>query len=57
MVLNICSLDERYYLEIGTNNYDIFLLGQLLSHLRRENQNREFIMHELRTNKFIQWDK
>jgi len=31
----------------------MFLLGHLLGHLRIENQNREFIMHELRTKKFI----
>ena len=53
MIMTICPIDERYYLEMGKNSYDMFLLGQLLSHLRIENQNRDFIIHELRTKKFI----
>ena len=42
-----------YYADRGSTCYDMFLLGHLLGHLRIENQNREFIMHELRTKKFI----
>ncbi len=42
-----------YYADMGSTCYDMFLLGHLLGHLRIENQNREFIMHELRIKKFI----
>ena len=42
-----------YYADMGSTCYDMFLLGHLLGHLRIENQNRAFIMHELQTKKFI----
>lgn len=42
-----------YYSDRGSSCYDMFLLGHLLGHLRIENQNPEFIMHELQTKKFI----
>ena len=42
-----------YYSDRGSSCYDMILLGHLLGHLRIENQNPEFIIHELRTKKFI----
>ena len=50
---SLTGIYNTYYSEAFINSYDMYLVGKLLSYLRIENQNREFIMHELRTKKFI----
>lgn len=53
MVMTICPIDERYYLEMGTNSYDMYTLGHLLSYLRLQITTRENILHTLHNTKFM----
>ena len=51
--MNICPFDERYYLEMGTNSYDMYILGHLLSYLRLQITTGENILHTLHAKNFI----
>ena len=53
MIMTICPIDERYYLEMGTNSYDMYILGHLLSYLRLQITTRENILIFLYNKKFI----
>ena len=45
--------DQKYYMDMGSNSYHMYVLGNLLSDLRREYVTRENIINTLNTKNFI----
>jgi len=44
---------QKYYINMGTNSYDLYVLGHLLSYLRHEITPHKNILHALYDEKFI----